>query len=477
MNHKITVVSIGNGDPDLLNSKTVNALRDAGSLFLRTGHTPLVRWLAHINKPYLTFDNLYETSVDFDQLSLDITDCILRRAIDSDVVYAVFDALTDNTVLNLVSRVEHHLIEVIPGISYYDLYLSSSLSHGYNNTTLMIVPANDILNYTLNPNQSILITELDTPLLAGQVKLTVNSFFDDDYNAIFFQDSSAPAMIPLYELDRQNQYDHESAVLIPGSSLLCRNRYVLDDLLLLMDLLRSDTGCPWDKCQTHESLLPYLIEEAWECVASIKQQDYDHLSEELGDLLFQIVFHSSIGKSFDEFSMSDVINSICSKMIRRHPHVFIAENKITTDEVSDSWEKLKQNETGHNSLLSSLDDVSSLLPSLKYASKTLKKLRVSRGLRRNDQEIIKDIINHANLTYTNATLSKEIIIGKLLLFCCELGANHNIDPELLLHQSVDSLKARIRIVENKIKNDGKTLDDLTFEELGVYLNHVEGEIE
>ena len=478
MKHNITIVSIGSGDPDLLNIKTISTIKKAESLILRTGYTPFTSWLIQNNLAYKTLDEFYETSSDFDQLIQSILNTIFEQASRSNVVYAVFDALSDRTVQFLLNKADQpDRISIIPGISFHDLYLSSALSFR-STSALTVIPAYDLLIISPNPNQTILITEIDNELLSGQIKLTLGSVYNDDHEIVFFHNvMQQPLHIKLFELDRQKHYDHMTAVLIPGSGFLKRNRFVMDDLILLMDNLRSDNGCSWDRQQTHQSLRPYLIEEAWECIDSIDHQDYVHLSEELGDLLFQIVFHSSIGKAFDEFSIDDVITSICSKMIRRHPHVFADAESKSTDDIVSAWEIIKQSETGHQSLLSSLEDVSSTLPSLKYAVKTIKKLRQSEAFKRDDRQILNDMAEAAETADVNDTQSLEKTISRMLICCCELGLNHNIDPELILHQAIDSRKQKLKKLEKMIKNDGKAIEHLTFEELGVYLNYVEGEIE
>jgi len=473
----IYIVSIGSGDPDLLNLKTNRTIKESGQLYLRTEKTPIAEWLNHENIRFSSFDYLYETAEDFDSLSAMISSALWSHASESAVVYAVSDLKTDQTVSALYQcKPEDGTITVIPGNGISDIHLAALCPY-LNNSDLRIISATDFLLSEYDPNTSVLISELDNPILAGEVKLRLDSFSDDEDSVFYLHNHDEPVPIPLYCLDRMTHIDHLSAVFIPGSGYHNRQKFVLHDLLAIMDTLRSDHGCPWDREQTHDSLLPYLIEEAWECVAAIEQHDYDHLAEELGDLLFQIVFHASIGKTFDEFTMNDVINAICLKMIRRHPHVFDSESFSTFDEVADTWEKLKQDETGHHSLLSSLDDVSSYLPSLKYAAKTCKKLRQADVFKRDSQQILDDIIHEAGHIRSESFSSGSRDIGKILWYCCELSLNHHADPELLLHNTVDSVKKAVKKIDSMLKNDGKTLEHLTFEELGVYLNYVEGEIE
>ena len=321
MKAAITILSLGSGDPELLNLKTIRAMEHTERLILRTGKHPAASWLEKREIPFSTLDFLYEETEDFDELNRRISEFLIREASDIPVVYAVTDALTDYTVRSLIHTAAGKVpIEIIPGISSYDLNLSVACF--IPDTGITVVPASELSEaFRYDPELTLLVTELDNPVLAGQVKLFLSGILEDEHIVILLQRGN-PEPIPLWQLDRKSGIDHRSAVLIPGSGFLSRQRFVMNDLTEIMDRLRSSDGCPWDRIQTHQSLQPYLIEEAWECIDCIDTSDYDHLCEELGDLLFQVVFHASIGKSFDEFTISDVITGICAKMIRRHPHVF-----------------------------------------------------------------------------------------------------------------------------------------------------------
>lgn len=478
MSAGIIVVSIGSGDPELLNMKTVRVLREGGSLVLRTGRHPLVSWLEENAIPFSTLDSLYEACEDFDQLNRLIAEKLLSLSENGQTVYAVPDALTDRSVRALFRlKPESCSVTVVPGVSAYDRFVSGSLPF-LPDASVTVVPASDLAEgFHFDPNRSLLITELDSLILAGQVKLILSEMLDDEHRILLLHEDEESKEIPLFQLDRQPVMDHRSAVLVPGTAFTERTRFVMNDLNDLMDTLRSASGCPWDRIQTHESLRPYMIEEAWECIASIDQQDMDHLGEELGDLLFQVVFHASIGKSFDEFTFNDVVSSICSKMIHRHPHVFGGRELKDPENVRAAWEQIKQEETGRSTVVSSLDDVSAGLPSLKYAAKVMKKLSATHAVRQDAKPVLEDILRLVSGMASGSVDDAENKTGRLLLLCSELCCILGSDGELVLHQAVDHLKSRLKSAEKEINNDGKSLEHLTFDELGVYLNHVEGEIE
>ncbi|MBP5729352.1 MAG: MazG family protein [Clostridia bacterium] len=478
MKGEIKIVSIGQGNPDLLNVMTINTLREAERLILRTGNHPLTGWL-DVNKiVYQTLDHLYGDAEDFDQLTHQIADEIIRNTGSCGVVYAVPDAYTDYSVKTLFRQVPEHIhITVVPGISSYDLHLSSALDH-LPDASLQIVPAYDLISsFIYDPRSSLLITEIDNAILAGQIKIVLSDILEDEHNIFLIQESGRPVSLPLYMLDRQRLYNHFTAILIPGTDYLHREKYVLQDLTDIVSRLRAPNGCPWDRQQTHESLRPYLIEEAWECAAAIDENDPDHLGEELGDLLFQIVFHSSIGKDFDEFTIHDVITAVCRKMIRRHPHVFSADLP-DLDNNAALWDKIKQSETGHHTLSENLDDISAFFPSLKYASKIIKKMFRSIKEDYSGSDIISEIrslLQQRDCRDDTETPAR--LYGLLLLLCCALCCHSEVDSEWILHQTSDRLKECLKQAEKNIIMDGKSLESLTFSELCVYLKHVEGEIE
>ena len=471
---RITIVSLGPGDPDLLNEKTIYALKNTSMLVLRTSQHPITAWLDLNHIPYVSLDNLYAESEDFEALNHAVVSHIFSLSEKHPIVYAVPDASSDRTVRALFSReTDRSLLEVIPGTGAFDAYMSSSLPF-LSDSPIAIVSASDFLDSPgCNPKYTLLITELDNPILAGHVKIRLSEILEDEHNILFFSANHAPYEIPLFMLDRQHCIDHRSALLIPGSDFRTRSQYVMQDLVDIMDCLRAPSGCSWDRVQTHESLRPYLLEEAWECIAAIDEKDTDHLCDELGDLLFQIVFHASIGKTFDEFTLNNVINNICAKMIRRHPHVF---SETLPESAKPSWEHIKQEETGHFSVSESLDDVSYGLPSLKYAAKILKKLNQTDIGTRTPEQIIADISSTLERINSDPSQSKRFL-GILLLLISELCCNMKVDSEMILHETLDGLKEKLKHAGTDANNNGKSFKHLTFSELGVYLQYVEGEIE
>ena len=177
--------------------------------------------------------------------------------------------------------------------------------------------------------------------------------------------------VPLCDIDRQPRYDHTTAVYLPSLPLKERQRFDLWDLVRVMGILRGPGGCPWDAAQTHRSLSRYLIEEAYEVSEAVDSEDWEHVADELGDVLLQVVFQSDIGAQYGTFELSDVTTAICRKMIERHPHIFADGEAANTDA---TWEALKQRQRGQATVSDVLRGVSEELPALMRAEKLLRKM-------------------------------------------------------------------------------------------------------
>ena len=375
MKPMITVVPLGPGSPDLMTLQAADALRTASRLILRTARHPAADWLQDQGIAFESLDEFYEAYEDFDAMHRAMAEELWARASADPLTFAVMDPPRDGAVRALRETAkEPGALRILPGLSLMNACEALLPEDAPAQDAVRIVPAADMLSAVPDPSASLWILELDSALLAGDVKLRLSDLYGDEREVFFFPPSEknprSCRKIPLYSLDSQKAYDHTAALFVPGADYLSRDRFTFADLQAIMSRLRAPDGCPWDRVQTHSSLTPYMVEEAWEVVSAIEEADTDHLADELGDVLLQVFFHASIAESFDEFTMTDVVSDICQKMIRRHPHLFSrsAAEAVRTD-MTASWEALKRQETGSRTVGESLSDVSPALPSLKYAIK------------------------------------------------------------------------------------------------------------
>lgn len=232
-------------------------------------------------------------------------------------------------------------------------------------------------------------------------------------------------------------------------------------LRAIMHRLRAPGGCPWDAEQTHESILPNLIEEAYETVDTIQRGDHEHLKEELGDLLLQVVFHSEIAGEAGRFTLDDVARGICDKLVRRHPHVFGGSDVATTEGVLQQWDAIKRSEKGDEQK-PYLHGVGQGLPGLIRASKLQKKAAkvgfdwpMEAGVLAKISEELLEL--HAAVDEQDlAAVSEEM--GDLLFSVVNLARFRKIDPEILMASANTKFEKRFGHMERILKSSGLTLE-------------------
>src|ERR1700733_1408871 len=223
-------------------------------------------------------------------------------------------------------------------------------------------------------------------------------------------------------------------------------------LLKIMECLRAPGGCPWDREQTFQTVAPYTVEEAYEVATVIEDGDISALPGELGDLLFQVVFHARMAEEEGRFDFGDVVAAITAKMIRRHPHVF-GDERAKADAASqkDFWEKLKAGERTAAGQTSILDDVASALPALMRAEK-LQRRASTVGFDWNDPADVLDKIAEEAREVLDAQTQdeREDEIGDLLFVVANLARHLKVDPEAALRRSNAKFTRRFRHIEDAL---------------------------
>lgn len=251
-----------------------------------------------------------------------------------------------------------------------------------------------------------------------------------------------------------------------------------DELVAVMERLRAPGGCPWDREQTYASLSQYLLEEAYETFDAIQEADktgdITHLREELGDLLLQVIFHSTIGKERGEFNIDEVCNGISQKLILRHPHVFGDEKLEGADDVLRNWDKLKADERAASGksekvLNSILDEVPVHFPGLLEALKvTNKAAKVGFDWENAEQvfEKIDEEIGEVRAAIGGESKEKiEEEIGDLLFAVVNLARKLDVEPETALKRTNRKFRERFGYIESEVASKGGTLNEQGLEEL------------
>ncbi len=472
MNH-ITVVSLSTGGWELLTLAAAEALRQADCLIFRTERHAVARQMAREGKAFESLDAMYESAEDFDACSRACVERLLALADEADIVYAVPDPTTDATVALLrreaVGRAE---LAVLPGVSHAQRCLS--LLPQPPTGALRICAATDFLQASQAPEEALLLSELHSRECASDCKLRLMNLLPDDTELVFFsgkEDGALQAItVPLTELDRQPAYDHLSAAYVPGVPMLSRQRYDMDDLCAVMRRLRGPNGCPWDKEQTHESLLTNLLEESYEYIAAVREHDVEHMYDELGDVLLQIAFHAEIGRQHGEFDIYDVTSAICHKMIERHTHIFGSVKAETADDVLNNWEALKRRQRGITTTAGAMRNVSTGLSPLLRAEKVQHKAHKVGFDFDSARQALSKIHEEADevLDAIDRGLDVEGELGDLIFSIVNVCRLLDKNPDIALFSSTERFIARFEGMEKSIKKAGKCVEDLTLSEMDVY---------
>ncbi|MBC8282991.1 MAG: nucleoside triphosphate pyrophosphohydrolase [Nitrospinae bacterium] len=245
-----------------------------------------------------------------------------------------------------------------------------------------------------------------------------------------------------------------------------------EKLTEIVDTLMGENGCPWDKVQTRETLKPYLIEEAYETLEALDGNNPEEIKEELGDLLYQILFHAKISENKNEFSITDVVESISDKMVHRHPHVFKKETLETPEEVIDQWEEIKSKEKGKEKRESVLDGVPPHLPGL-LRSQKLQKKAAKHGFDWDKISSVFDKLDEEIAEFKEAVLSEKEIdmaaeLGDILFVLVNIAKFKKIDAEEALRATNNKFIKRFQHIEAEVAKRGQTLKETPLEELEQY---------
>ncbi len=253
---------------------------------------------------------------------------------------------------------------------------------------------------------------------------------------------------------------------------LDKQHFGMDDLVAIMQHLRGEGGCAWDRAQTHESIRKHVLEEAYEVIDAIESGRPDRLCDELGDLLMQVVFHERIAREAGEFDMEDVTTGICRKLISRHTHVFGEDVAGTPDAVIDNWEKNKKIEKGLQNHADVLDDVPRTLPALMRSYKVQQKARqagfdwsdiapVEEKVREELEEIRE--ARQAGGADQADRIADEV--GDLLFAVVNYARFLDVQPEMALQRTTERFIRRFRHVEASADAAGRRLEDMSLEEM------------
>ncbi|PUA37291.1 nucleoside triphosphate pyrophosphohydrolase [Paenibacillus elgii] len=484
---QITVVGLGTGDENQLTLGVWRKLEAAGArggaIFLRTREHPMVAMLDHHSLRYETFDAVYEAHEGFDAVYEQIASQLIERAKSAnsgEVLYAVpgHPMVAERTVQLLRERcpAEGVLLAMMGGESFLDqafLRLGFDPIEGFQ-----LLDGTSLTASGLNPQLHTLIGQVYDVYTASDVKLTLMELYPDDYpvvvgHALGVAGEERVREVPLYELDRVEGYGNLSLVWVPRTDREDVRSRTFTRLHEIVAILRSPEGCPWDREQTHQSLRKNLIEEAYEVLETIDEDDPDHMREELGDLLLQIMLHSQIEAEDGMFTVFDVIRELNEKLVRRHPHVFGTAQAEDADEALGNWQQIKEEEKRKKGInpdeLPLLSGVPRELPGLMKAYK-LQKKAASVGFDWGTKEEVLPVVEselaevkEAIERFGKAEQQEEL--GDLLFAVVNLARFLKVDPEEAMADANRKFFERFGYIEAQLRLKGKSFDQTDLQEM------------
>ena len=457
----ITIVGLGVRAGDLTLAG-LEALTGGGRVLLRTAVTPAAELLRQKGVAFESLDALYECTEDYDEVNDAIARAVLEAATLGDVAFGVIGGagLMDASVKCVTQRAAQQgvPVRVIPGVGLYEH--AAGQAGGLEGAC--VTAAIDLDKLQLDVRRPLIVCELNDRVTASECKLTLQEHYPDAWTVTL--DGKA---IPLEELDRQEQYSHLTALVVPPLQLLQAERYDFSHLVEIVERLRRPDGCPWDREQTHRSMKADLLEEAYEVIDAIDGDDPYRLADELGDLLLNVAMHAQIGSEHGEFDIGDVLWAVCHKMIKRHPHVFGDVKADTSEQVLANWEVIKKGEKQLTTQTEVMRDIPRCFPALMRAAKVQKKAR-SVGFDWDDaREALKKVREEADEAEQAWDDAEKLFaeLGDLLFAAVNVCRMKKVPPELALERATDKFIRRFSYVERTAGEQGRKLTDMTLAEM------------
>ena len=472
----IQVLGLGAGDIEQLPLGVYRQLLNhKGTIYSRTTDHPVITQLQEEGINVTSFDSVYEQESQFGSVYPTIVQQLVEKAETADVLYVVpgHPMLAERTIQLLIQEREAGRIElsIKGGQSFLDATFQTLEIDPIEGFQLIDATDLDRNRLTLI-NHTIFCQVYDT-MIASEVKLTLLEDLPPEHPVTIVTAAGSTSQtlttVPLEELDRSVDVDNLTSVYVPPVSKDALNHqfFRLRDVIRQ---LRAPGGCPWDRKQTHESLRKYLIEEAYEVIDAINRQDDDHIVEELGDVLLQVMLHSQIGEDDGFFTIEDVIQGVTDKMIRRHPHVFEHVTVNDADEVVTNWEAIKQEEKGQvpDSIL---DGVPTSFPALLQAEE-LQKKAAKVGFDWDDIEPVIAKVEEEWQEFLEARENKnkeemEKEFGDYLFAIANVARHYKLSSENALQRTNRKFRTRLYAMEQEAKSQEKELANYSLDELEV----------
>jgi tetrapyrrole methylase family protein/MazG family protein len=469
----ITLLGLGPGDPSLLTRQAWDLLQNIPEIYLRSRLHPTVAGFPP-DLRVKSFDHLYQNGQSFESVYHQIVEQILNLGQRPEgVVYAVpgHPFVAEATTPQIASRARETGIPVtvIEGLSFLEAVFAALEVDPFPHTTLIDALELAAAHHpSIPPDSPAIVAQLYSPVVASEVKLTLMALYPDEHPVRMVHGAGTPQVlveeILLFEMDRSAHIGLMTALYIPPLG----TNTSFEAFQELVAHLRAPEGCPWDREQTHRSLRPHLLEEAYEVLAALDAEDVNALREELGDLLLQIVLHAQIASEYGEFTMSDVLGNIHAKLVHRHPHVFGDLKLKDKQGVIQNWERLKAAERQSSGLADQglLDGVAIILPALSQAEAFQKRAARVGFDWANLQGVIDKIDEEfREVRRASDPETRAAEIGDLLFAVVNLARWLDVDAESALREANDRFRERFAYIESSARAQGREMSEFSLEEL------------
>lgn len=472
MTAQITIIGLGPGSIGSINQETLQAIESAQNRYIRTTRHPN----AHLIKDAISFDAEYERHDSFDEVYTAIAKQLIAAAHQhQQILYAVPGSplVLEQTVQHLLQDTTVDVV-LIPAMSFLDVAWNELKIDPVNESVRMI-DGHRFAELGAGERGPLLVAQCHAKWVLSNIKLAHESATGDEPVVILHHlglEDQQVITTSWQNLDREIEPDHLTTLYIPKLA-----EPIAGDLAKLHKLSRTlREQCPWDREQTHQSLVRYLIEETYEVVDAINQLDPDDpstdeaLIEELGDLLYQVEFHATIAEQQGRFSIADVANSIHDKLVRRHPHVFGDVSADSADQVVSTWDAIKKQERGEVDSKSVFDGVAIAAPALMYSSKLQKRAAEqgfdwpnSEGAYEKITEEIGELRDAVRLNSDPQTIQMEL--GDVLFSVVNLSRHLGVDAETALRSASEKFKNRFVGVVDLANHRGLDLSKCSLKQL------------
>jgi tetrapyrrole methylase family protein/MazG family protein len=466
----------------MLSLAAVEALMKSRCIRLRTGVHPVVGWLNEKGIVFETFDLLYQKGENFQEVYRHIAREIISIGLERDVLYALpGHPLVAEESVDLIREEAARTgipVEIIPGVSFLDALLCAiklNPSRG-----LHVIDGLRLDEQPPDPAVDTVVIQAYSRMVLSDIKLNLMGYYPDEHPVIAVTAAGVPGeeeveRCLLYELDRIKKVNHLTSIYIPpapGANQAKACRFPLDPLVMVMERLRGEDGCPWDREQNHQTLKRYLLEETYEVLEAIDRQDMYNICEELGDLLLQIVFHTQIAMEGGHFDVNDVVGAITKKLIRRHPHVFGGVKVENSSDVIVNWAAIKKKEKEGQAENGLFDGIPGCLPALMKAQKI--QARAARvgfdwpDYRGAYEKVYEELDEMRGAIESGSSVRKEDEMGDILFAAVNLSRLLRIDAEVALIKAAGRFLQRFQHMENMASLSGRNLSDCSLDEMDAW---------